>query len=391
MSTKVTLRQKQISKGRKSLYLDYYPPVMNLKNGEPTRREFLGFYIFDDPKEASDVLHNEETLKIAKQIRQRRQNEIDKPEVYSRFEKEQLRIKELGDHDFIKYCTKISEKKTDTTWRKWKSTLIYLSDFTGGKLLFSDLTKKTVNDFKEYLLDVKSHRSDKSPLSKNSASIYFTCFRSMIRQALNDEYLQKDIYSDISSIKQTEVNRNFLTLEELNLLVKTECKIPLLKRAALFSALTGLRHSDIKKMIWNEVEFIEGNGYFLKFTQKKSGGAEMMPISEQAAELLGERKQPTDKVFEGLVYSAYWNSVLDNWVLKAGIPKTITFHCFRHTYATLQLSKGTEIYTVSKMLGHRDIKSTAVYAKVVDELKREAAGRITLNFDNQNNPVDENK
>ncbi len=85
-------------------------------------------------------------------------------------------------------------------------------------------------------------------------------------------------------------------------------------------------------------------------------------------------------VFEGLQYSAYQNSLLKEWIIKAGITKAITFHCFRHTYATLQLSQGTDIYTVSKMLGHRDLKTTQVYAKVIDLTKRAAADKIKLDF-----------
>lgn len=145
-------------------------------------------------------------------------------------------------------------------------------------------------------------------------------------------------------------------MAELNQLVKTDCQNPLLKRAALFSALTGLRFSVIQKLVWSEVEFIEGNGYFLQFKQQKTKGVEMMPIAEQAFGLLGERKEQSDKVFEGLTYSAYHNKHLFQWIGAAGISKDITFHCFRHTYATLQLSHGTDIYTVSKMLGHREIK-----------------------------------
>jgi len=153
-----------------------------------------------------------------------------------------------------------------------------------------------------------------------------------------------------------------------------------LKRAALFSALTGLRFSDIEKLVWGELEYIEGNGYFIQFKQKKTKGVEMMPISEQAYSLLGERKEPTDKVFEGLTYSAYSNKHLYQWIGGAGITKDITFHCFRHTFATLQLSKGTDIYTVSKMLGHRELKTTQIYAKIIDQTKRDAADKIKLDF-----------
>lgn len=106
----------------------------------------------------------------------------------------------------------------------------------------------------------------------------------------------------------------------------------------------------------------------------------MLPISEQAIQLLGERKDGKQKVFDGLTYSAYSNKHLFQWIGAAGITKDITFHCFRHTFATLQLSKGTDIYTVSKMLGHRELKTTQVYAKIIDQTKRAAADKIQLDF-----------
>jgi integrase len=141
-----------------------------------------------------------------------------------------------------------------------------------------------------------------------------------------------------------------------------------------------LRFSDIQKLVWSEVQYSELEGYYLRFTQQKTKGVEVLPISEQAFKLLGERKEQNVKVFEGLIYSAYMNVQLKQWLLKAGITKDITFHCFRHTFATLQLLHGTDIYTVSKMLGHRDLKTTQIYAKIVDEKKREAANRIKLDM-----------
>jgi integrase len=133
-------------------------------------------------------------------------------------------------------------------------------------------------------------------------------------------------------------------------------------------------------MTWNELEYIEGEGYFINFSQKKTKGVEYCPISEQAYSLLNEPGEPTAKVFDGLEYSAYQNKHLFQWIGAAGITKDITFHCFRHTFATLQLFNGTDIYTVSKMLGHKDLKTTQIYAKIVDQTKREAANKIKLNF-----------
>ena len=380
MTTKVTLRQKKISKGRQSLYLDFYPAIPHPETGEPTRREFLGLYIFEKPKTPIDKQHNTETLQIGESIRQKRENYLNKPEIYTGYELEQKRIKELGEQNFVAYFKTLTDKRKASNHDNWVSALNYIEAFTNGKLKFADLNEKFLEDFKEYLLSTKSKKSDKTTLSQNSAVSYFNKVKAALKQAYKDGILQTDLNAKISPIKATETRREYLTIEELNKLVKTPCNNDLLKRAALFSALTGLRFSDIQKMVWGELEYIEGQGYFLNFSQKKTNGIEYYPISEQAVSLLNEKGEPTAKVFEGLEYSAYHNKHLFQWIGAAGITKDITFHCFRHTFATLQLFNGTDIYTVSKMLGHRELKTTQIYAKIVDESKRKAANKIKLDF-----------
>ncbi|ALM47818.1 integrase [Flavobacterium psychrophilum] len=379
MAIKVTLRQKNITKGRKSLYLDFYPGVPNPETGEITRREFLGMYIFDTPKNPIDKQHNTDQLKIAESIRQQRENFFNKPEIYSQYEKEQLRIKENGERNFLEYFEKLADKRTGTNTDNWAAALKYLNKFN-AKLKFADLNERILEDFKEFLLSVKSSRSDKTTLSQNSAVAYFNKVKAALRQAYKDGLLQTDLNAKVVPIKAEETRRVFLTLDELNRLVKTPCNNDLLKRAALFSALTGLRHSDIKKMKWSELEFVTGQGYFLNFSQQKTKGIEVLPISEQAYNLLGEPGAKEAQVFDGLKYSAYQNKHLFQWIGAAGITKDITFHSFRHTYATLQLYNGTDIYTVSKMLGHKDLKTTQIYAKIVDEAKRETTNRIILDL-----------
>jgi integrase len=379
MITKVTLRQKKISKGRQSLYLDFYPAIPHPETGEPTRREFLGLYIFEKPKTPIDKQHNTETLQIGESIRQKRENFLNKPEIYSEYEKEQLRKKELGEQCFIEYFRKLANKRKASNHDNWVSALNYIEAFTNGKLRFADLNEKILEDFKEYLLKTKSKKSDKATLSQNSAVSYFNKVKAALKQAYKDGILQTDLNAKTSTIKAAETRREYLTIEELNKLAKTPCKNDILKRAALFSALTGLRFSDIQKMVWGEIEYIEGQGYYLNYSQKKTNGIEYYPISEQAVSLLHEKGEPTAKVFD-LKYSAYQNRQLLKWIEDAGITKDITFHCFRHTFATLQLFNGTDIYTVSKMLGHKDLKTTQIYAKVVDESKRLAADKIKLDL-----------
>lgn len=109
-----------------------------------------------------------------------------------------------------------------------------------------------------------------------------------------------------------------------------------------------------------------------------------MPISEQAYQLCGEPRKPEQLVFEDLPDPSWISAPLKRWIKSAGITRKITFHCFRHTYAILQLAGGTDIYTVSKMLGHTNVKTTQVYAKVVDEKKQKAAETIKLNINPEN-------
>lgn len=380
MAIKVKLREKKISGNRQSLYLDFYPAIPHAETGEPTRREFLGLYLYDKAKTPIDKQHNKETLQLAEQIRQKRENHLNKPEIYTGYELEQKRIKERGEQNFVAYFKTLANKRKASNHDNWVSAYNYLDTFTNGILKFANLNEKFCNEFKEYLLTTKSNKSSKTTLAQNSAVSYFNKLKATLKQAYKDGYLQSDLNAKIEPIKQAETRRNFLTIEELNSLVKTECNNPLLKRAALFSALTGLRFSDIQKLVWGEIHHSVENGYSIQFTQQKTKGVEVLPISEQAYSLLGEPKELTRKVFEGLTYSAYENKHLYQWIGAAGITKDITFHCFRHTFATLQLSKGTDIYTVSKMLGHRELKTTQIYAKIIDQTKREAADKIKLDF-----------
>ncbi len=414
MATKVKLRHKIISKGRKSLYLDFYPPVPHPETGEPTRRQFLGLYLFMDKAELSkeiklkeskgedaqslkkqrseiktltpiDKEHNIETLKIAESIRQKQENYLNKPEIYNEYEKEQLKKRELGEKNFVEYFEALANNRKASNHDNWVSALNYLVSFTEGSLKFADLNEKVLEDFKVFLLTTKSKRSNKTTLSQNSAVSYFNKIKAALKQAYKDEILQFDLNSKIEPIKAVETRREYLTLDELNKLAKAPCNNILLKRAALFSALTGLRFSDIQKMTWRELEHINGQGYFLNYNQKKTKSVEVLPISSQAYGFTEGSENPkhmpqNNKVFDGLKYSAYHNKHLFQWIGAAGITKDITFHCFRHTFATLQLFNGTDIFTVSKMLGHKDLKTTQVYAKIVDDAKRKAADTIKLDL-----------
>jgi integrase len=138
-----------------------------------------------------------------------------------------------------------------------------------------------------------------------------------------------------------------------------------------------MRHCDIMRLTWSQLVNVDGS-WRVDFTQKKTSGVEYTPISDQAYALCGEPRLPKNLVFEGLTPPSWVSRPLKKWIEAAGIKKHITFHCFRHSYAVLQLTNGTDIYTVSKMLGHTNVKTTQIYAKVVDEKKEKAANAIKI-------------
>ena len=301
----------------------------------------------------------------ADEIRAKRHLSVQKGD-YTFFEAEKWEA------DFLGYFVGCYEKRYGSNQSNWKSAYKYLYEFTDGNCKMSDVTETFLEEFKEFLCG--------QDLSVNSCVSYFNKLRSAIKDAFMQRLMPENPLLRVKSIKAEESLREFLTLEELQQLVKTECDLPEMRKAALFSALTGMRWSDIENLTWGQIQHSETGGYFIRFTQQKTKGMETLPIPDQAVEILGNRKEATAKALPDMKYSAWNNLRLKQWIMKAGIAKDISFHCFRHTYATLQLSLGTDIYTVSKMLGHKNLKTTQIYAKVIDKLKEDATKKIILAF-----------
>jgi integrase len=282
--------------------------------------------------------------------------------------------------DFLEFFEKLCEKRKESegNYGNWLSALQYLRAFTGGKCKMADLTEKFCENFKDYLLHTDRLNTVKGlRLSQNSALSYFNKFRCAVKDAYDARLLNVNPLRLVKGIEQKKSKREFLTQEELQLLAKTPCDLEPIKNAALFSALTGLRWSDISKLKWSDIQRTE-SGYFIHIIQKKTDDVIMHPISETAVNLLGESGKPSEGIFEGLKYTDSNNDKIKRWILRAGIHKKITFHNFRHTYATLLLNNGVDIYTVSTMLGHKKIETTLIYAKVLSETKVKAANVIDI-------------
>lgn len=366
----IKIRKRKASKGISKLYLDIYNP-----KSEKTRTSFsldLEFYVA--PKNKSERNINKESLAAAEKIKAVKLVEL----AYENNDLGALNINDASAIDFMDYFEQLTNHRINSAnnYGNWDSVLKHLRKFRPTGIPITKVSPKFLEEFKSYLkYDAKTKSN--TNLSQNTLYSYFNKVKACLKQAFEEDLILKNPASQVKGFKEGESQREFLTLEELQSVAKAECDIPQLKKAFIFSCLTGMRWSDINNLTWRDFQYSENNGYnFVRFTQQKTGNVETLPISEQARELMGEEGEKEDRVFKGLKYSAWHNVKLQQWVMRAGISKTITFHCARHTYATLQLTEGTDIYTVSKMLGHRELKTTQVYAKIIDQKKVEATHAI---------------
>lgn len=184
--------------------------------------------------------------------------------------------------------------------------------------------------------------------------------------------------------------REFLDIEEIKLLYKAECKQPQLKQSFLFCCLTGLRFSDVSTLKWEHL-IINSDGEMsikknmVKLTKEYEGAISKkamlnVPVSVEAQRWLPTRGEDKDLVFS-LSDNETTNDQLQRWMKEVGITKKITFHCSRHTTATLNLSLGVPIAEVSKLLGHTKISTTQIYADIMQDTLKSSVSKQNGLFD----------
>lgn len=359
----VTLRKKSGMK-KISLYLDIY------HNGI-RKYQYLKLYLHKDPSTPIEKTHNKETLKLAKSIEAKQQLDLQS----KLFGFQNL---DLANTSFTEYFLNLAEarKGSEGNHGNWTASINHFNAFAKRDIKFSEITTRYIRQYKSYLENDSSNKKGNS-ISPNSASSYFNKFRAALKQAVVDEIIEENPAKNIEGIKELVTQIEYLSEEEVIKLKDTHCDIPVMKDAFLFACYTGLRFSDMHKLTWSEIQ--ESNGQFkIRFRQKKTNMPESHPIPNESIKLLGDRAGLNELVFTDLHYSDNNNTKLREWMVRTGIPRHITFHSSRHTYATLLLTKGEDIYTVSKLLGHKSVKTTERYAKVID-LKKEVAVN-KLNF-----------
>lgn len=361
----VTLRTRPLKNGMLSYYLDYYPGYRDQETMKTIRHEGLNIYIYANPKNERERNFNATMSEKAEAIRCRRFESIVNDR-YDFFDRHKLKA------DFLEYYRRQLRKHD----QKWEFVYHHFYNFVHGKCTFEEIDIDLCNKFREYLLNAKQLRRD-GRISKNSASGYWSTFRGLLKILYRNQLIKTNINDFLDKIETEDTPKDYLSVEELYKLAETPCKKPILKTAALFSCLTSLRISDILSLQWHEIVDFAAGGKCVHTITQKTKTEDIIPISDEALQLIGYSPEKNGLVFKGLKRS-WTQQPMKEWIRKAGITKNITFHSYRRTYATLQGAAGTDIRTIQSNMAHKSITTTQRYMKVVDSNKREASNRISL-------------
>ena len=352
----VTLRQRPMKDGGYSLYLDY------TVNGKRVR-EFLKMYIIPEHNKI-DELQNQETLKTANAAKAKRVLALQNgQEGFA----EKKRVKKMLLLDYIGQRQEAYARRGSTSFVLSLGNLKKHCEANMPKVSLDEIDVPCLKGFIAYL--------DKE-VSQSTATSYFQYLGIVLNAAKRDHLISTNPMEYMERHEKPhyrESNRCYLTLDEVRRLGEAPCSNQMLKQAFMFACFTGLRLSDIKALRWKDIAKTE-EGYQIQLMQTKTKNLVYIPLSENAIAWLPPCTG--DSVFPGMPSSGNLRLLFDVWCIRAGIDKHITFHVSRHTFATLTLTYGADLYTVSKLLGHADIATTQIYAKVVDENKRKAVNLI---------------
>ncbi len=352
----IKIRERKRTNGRVYFFLDIS------RNGE-RRQEATGLYYTLNAKNKREIRQK------AEEKRYERERELES----GYFGTSKMDI------DLIRYFEDHNKSKGfDKTNNPYECSLKKLKDFVAHKQFNTTFDRlennsKFFQEFADYLIS--------NLKSQNSAWTYFVKLKAVLNNAVRERIIIHSPARNIR-IKWREVEKIYLTIEELELLANTQCRYNLIKLAFLYSCFTGLRLSDIRKLQWKDVKQDSNGITILHFRQKKTGGVEYFPLNSTAINLMNATiEKPNvfphpESIIFPLPYISKIGRALNSWIKKAKINKHITFHSGRHTYAVNSITSGVDIFTVSKLLGHRDLKTTLVYAKIVDSKLNEAVNKL---------------
>jgi len=273
--------------------------------------------------------------------------------------------------------SEMKDKLAHGTMKNYSTTKKYIEKFLREKyrrqdITLSELNYKFIMDFETYLQNHKPKDHHK-PLNNNGIMKHMERLRKMVNMAITLDWLVKDLFAKYK-MRFEKVEREFLTQEELTSIIKknfTIERLQIVKDMFLFSCYTGLSYIDAMSLTeGNLTKGIDG-GNWLVINRQKTETVVRVPLLPQASTLIDKYRKHPRSVHLGTLFPVISNQKMNSYLKEiadvCGITKPMTFHIARHTFATtVTLSNGVPIESVSKMLGHTSIRTTQIYAKVVE-------------------------
>ena len=373
----VRIREKVLGDGTISLYLDMYHKGNRKKEG-------LKLYIIPETTPATK-LQNKNTRRLAEQIKAQRILDIQKDGLvdWEKLKKSRITLVSWLE-DFVTCEAQLSPSGVISKRNAKVRVEEYLASIGKPDLRLADVDREFCRGFVAFLRTCKSHRG-KETISETTARLLMSRVAAAMNKAVVEGLIPSNPFKALESKEKPKITasrREFLTVEELKVLINIPCRCDIVKKAFLFSCFTGLRYSDMRSLLWSEIHTAaDGETRYIEHRQVKTKKTVTIPLSEEALRWMPKQVDGIDRVFHELkVSTSTVEVILKEWMKDCKIDKHITYHCSRHTAATTLLTLGANLYVVSKLMGHSSIQMTEVYAKIVDQKKVETMNLVNNLF-----------
>ena len=365
----IKIRFKELKNGNRSIYLDYSLAGKRVN-------EYLKMYLL--PGRSPEVKRlNEHTLRAVSNVKAQRLTNIAWDKAANEGVAESKRMLFDVIDEYAELRLRRGTKSAKSTYGNLKHHIALLNP----NLRLWEVNLDFVTALAEDMMNRKHPRTGE-PLARSTITGAISSLGSVLRYAVRKGMMRSnpvDMY-DTRKIQGPVYRRVYLTADELKALVATDCSNEIYKNLFLFACFVGLRYSDLRTLRWSDV-IEEDTQIRIEKMMHKTQHMVYVPLGKIARDYLPERGEPDELVFPDLPNGTTdIDVVISQWASDACIEKKVTFYTSRHTFATLNLTEGADLYVVSQLLGHREIRTTEGYAEIIDVKRTKAMYMIDRLF-----------
>ena len=372
----VKIRERKLKGGSTSLYLDIYV------NGV-RKYEALGLFLVPSSQPNAKMI-NARTRSVAEKIKSDRILALQQRGIK---EWDKIKKSKMALIDWLKQYEQDSFGFKESTLKGRRDLRKKMEEYLDSKglshIAISEVDPDFCRGFLKFLDTAKNSVCTKQKdrtISKGCAHHHQAVFVGALNRAVREGIIPQNPFKRLDRREKfhpSPEEREFLTIEELRTLIAAPCSNDQVKKAFIFSCFTGLRLSDVRSLTWSKIhEMPDGQTMYVHTKMQKTQKAVNIPLSGTALQYLPQRNDPDAPVFDLPASDATINYHVKRWVKEGKINKTISFHCSRHTFATMMLTLGADLYTTSKLLGHSNVTTTQIYSKIIDKKKVETVNLV---------------